>query len=440
MEKIISLAKRRGFIFPSSEIYGGFSSSYDYGPLGVELKNNIKQLWWKAMVQEHQNIVGLDSAILMHPKIWEASGHVENFTDPMVDCKKCRRRFRADHLAEEGKTTCPECGGELTEARTFNLLMKTHLGPVEDEASMAYLRGETCQGIYVNFLNVLQSTRQKLPFGIAQIGKSFRNEITPRNFIFRMREFEQMEMQYFVREEDAPPVFERWKEERMKWYLDLGLNPDHLHFREHRKDELAHYARKAIDIEYDFPFGTKELEGIHNRGDWDLKRHGEFSGKDLSVPDLATGKNFIPHIVETSGGPDRVFLALLCDAYEEIEGGRTTTTESNKEMEVVLRLHPRLAPFKVAVLPLSKKELLQTQARSIVETLQAHWMVAYDEVASIGRRYRRQDEIGTPFCVTVDFETLNDHRVTVRHRDTMKQDRIAIADLQPYLNEQLNAA
>lgn len=458
MERVISLCKRRGFIFPSSELYGGINSGYDYGPLGVELKNNIKREWWKSLVYRHQNIVGLDSSILMHPKVWEASGHVAGFTDPLVDCKKCKKRWRADHLLEakgikptfqpgeweKADVACPECGGELTEKRDFNLMFKTFMGPVEEDASLVYLRPETAQGIYVNFENVYKSTRQKIPFGVAQIGKAFRNEITPGNFIFRMREFEQMEMQWFC----APPQFsgagkkpdewfDHWLAERRAWYGQLGMKESRIFVREHQSHELAHYAKRAIDIEYQFPFGIKELEGVHHRGDWDLSRHEKFSGKDMKYFDQESQKEYIPWIVETSAGADRATLAFLADAYDEVKGGRTTTTESTKEEEVVLRLHKRLAPVKVAVLPLTKKEPLTKLAQEIWKLLSGNYPVKYDEVASIGRRYRRQDEIGTPYCVTVDFESVEDQRVTVRDRDTMEQKRVAIGELKDYLDEML---
>ena len=462
MDKIISLAKRRGFIFPSSEIYGGIGGAYDYGSLGVELKNNLKRAWWKSMVFEHRNIVGLDASILMNPKVWEASGHVSSFADPLVDCKECKKRFRADHLVEdhqkqeeedglattpvieeltailkEKKIKCPDCKGELTEPRQFNLLMKTYLGVVEDLKKPVYLRGETCQGIYVNFLNVKDSMRQKLPFGIAQLGKAFRNEITPGNFTFRTREFEQMEMQFFVHPDEASKWFEEWKQKRMDWYLNLGLKKENLRFREHAKNELAHYCKKAVDIEYKTPFGWKELEGIHNRGDWDLSRHGKFSGQDLSYFNEQTRERFIPYIVETSAGADRSALMFILNAYEEIEGGRTTTTESTKEVETMLRFHSVIAPVKVAVLPLSKKPELAKVAEEVFAELSKKFSVQYDETGAIGRRYRRQDEIGTPYAVTVDFDSLEDKKVTVRDRDTMKQDRVLIKDLLDYFGDKL---
>ena len=397
----MSLAKRRGFIFPSSEIYGGLSSTYDYGPLGVELKNNIKKAWWQAIVQEREDIVGLDAAILMHPKVWEASGHVENFTDPLVECIKCHRRYRSDQLsaADGGGGTCPDDGAEVTKPREFNLMIKTHLGSAEDSSSEVFLRPETAQGIYVNFELVKDAMRMKMPFGIAQIGKAFRNEITPRHYTFRTREFEQMEMQYFVHPSDAMGQWKKWKEARLKWYEQIGIHSDSLRFHEHEKDDLAHYAKAAVDIEFHSPFGWQELEGIHHRGEYDLMRHMEYSGKDFRVLDDATHEKYIPNVVETSAGADRLALVALLDAYEEIEGGRTQTTKSTKEKEVVLRFHPRLAPIKVAVFPLAKKPEIQKIAREVFVTLQKNWMSAYDAGGSVGRRYRRQDEIGTPFAL-----------------------------------------
>jgi len=445
IEKIISLCKRRGFIFPSSEIYGGFSSSYDFGPLGVEMKRNIKEAWWKAMVQMHENIVGLDAAILMSPKVWEASGHLTaGFADELVECKKCHKRFRLDEIKIKNEKlkiknlVCPECGGELLAPRKFNLMMKTFVGPVEDESSTAYLRAETCQGIYVNFKNVMNSMRFKLPFGIAQIGKSFRNEITPKNFVFRTREFEQMEMQWFCHPKDADKWFEYWKEQRLNWYLSLGIKKENLRLVEIPEEDRAHYAKRQIDLEYKFPFGWQEIEGIHNRGDWDLSRHSQFSGEDLNYTDPETGEKFIPYVIETSVGVERSLLAFLVDAYEEIKGGRTTTTEATKEVEVVLRLHKTLSPIKVAVLPLVKnKEEIVKKAKEVFELLKPHFMCQYDEVGSIGRRYRRQDEIGTPFCITIDFETLEKDDVTVRDRDTMEQERVEVKDLIEYLEVKL---
>jgi len=434
LEKIVSFAKRRGFIGPSSEMYGGFESSYDYGVLGAELKNNIKKSWWKSMVQIRENIVGLDSAILMSPKIWQASGHLTaGFADPLVECKKCHHRFRKDHLKEN---KCPDCGGELTPEKKFNLMLKTFLGPVEDEAAITYLRAETCQGIYMNYEFMKDTMRLKIPFGIAQIGKAFRNEITPRYFIFKTREFEQMEMQYFVSPDDKEKDkwFEFWKKERMNWYLNLGIKKENLRFKEHEKDELAHYAKKAVDIEYKFPWGWGEIEGIHDRGDWDLFNHAKHSGRDLSYFDEAIKKKFIPHIIETSGGVERALLAFLIDAYQEVKGGRTKTTESVKEMEVVLKLHKDLAPIKVAVLPLvkNKKELVK-KARQVYDLIKPHFMSQYDEAGAIGRRYRRQDEIGTPLTITIDFDSIKQDDLTIRDRDSMRQERVKIEKLVDYL-------
>ena len=429
MEKIVSLAKRRGFIFPSSEIYGGLNSCWDYGPLGVELKNNVKRAWWRSVVQLREDMVGLDASILMHPKVWEASGHIQNFTDPLVDCKVCRQRFRADQLAEN---RCPSCGGELTEARQFNLMFKTFLGPVEESAALVYLRPETAQGIFVNFQNVLTSTRMKIPFGIAQIGKSFRNEITPGNFTFRTREFEQMEVEFFVQPGTDEEWYRRWLGERFKWYEELGINPERIRLRPHDPDELAHYARACSDVEYFFPMGWSELEGIANRTDFDLKRHSEVSGNRLDYFDEATQEHFVPFVIEPSAGADRAALAFLLDAYHE---------EPDKdETRVVLKFHPRLAPIKVAILPLSKKEELSTVAKDIWRELRQDWATDYDESKSIGRRYRRQDEIGTPFCVTVDFQTLEDHAVTIRERDSMSQERVPVADLRRIMREKMESA
>ncbi len=436
MEKIVSLCRRRGFIWPSSEIYGGFASGYDFGPLGVELKNNIKRAWWQAMVREEKNIVGLDAAILMSPKVWQASGHLTaGFADPLVECKKCHHRFRKDQIE---KDKCPDCGGELTEEKKFNLMMKTFCGPVENEAAVTYLRAETCQGIYMNYENVRQSMRLKIPFGIAQIGKAFRNEITPKDFIFRTREFEQMEMEWFCKEEEADKWFEYFKEKRMNWYLSLGIKKENLRFREHQPDELAHYAKKAVDLEYHFPFGWKEFEGIHNRTDFDLKNHSKFSGQDLSYFDPETKERYIPHIIETSVGADRSAFVFLVDAYQEIKGGRTTTTKSVKEIEVLLKLHRKLSPIKIAVLPLIKKDPLIKIAQEIYINLKKYWSVQYDEIGAIGRRYRRQDEVGAPYALTVDFESLEDKKVTVRDRDTMKQERVEIKELVDYFKNKLN--
>ncbi|HOD97013.1 MAG: glycine--tRNA ligase [Candidatus Paceibacterota bacterium] len=436
MDKIISLAKRRGFIFPSSEIYGGFSSSYDYGPLGVELKNNIKHLWWKEMLQYHDNIVGLDGAILMSPKVWQASGHLSaGFADLLVECSKCHHRFREDAIQNN---RCPDCGGTLMPPRKFNLMMKTFVGPLEDEASVTYLRAETCQSIYLNFENVLNTMRLKIPFGIAQIGKSFRNEINPGNFTYRTREFEQMEMQFFVRPDEAEKWFNYWVEQRLNWYINLGIKKENLRLHQQTKEELAHYARMAVDIEYKFPFGWKEIEGIHNRGDWDLSNHSKYSGHELVYFDEKTKEKYTPYIIETSAGADRGTLVFLIDAYEEVKGGRSQTTESKKEVEIVLKFHPSIAPVKAAVFPLLKnKENLVTLAKEIYQNLKKHFIVQYDEVDSIGRRYRRQDEIGTPYCITVDFQSLEDKSVTVRDRDTLNQERVFIDDLLPYLKKKL---
>lgn len=426
MEKIVSLAKRRGFIFQSSEIYGGLNSCWDYGPLGVELKNNVKRAWWRKVVQERDDMVGQDASILMHPRVWEASGHVAGFTDPLVDCKSCKQRFRADHL--EGDK-CPACGGELTEARQFNLMFKTFMGPVEDSAAVVFLRPETAQGIFVNFNNVQTTTRMKLPFGIAQIGKSFRNEITPGNFTFRTREFEQMEIEYFVKPGTDEAIHQEWIKQRFDWYINLGLTKERLRLREHAKDELAHYAKGCYDIEYYFPMGWSELEGIANRTDFDLKRHMEYSGANLEYFDQESNEHFVPFVIEPSAGADRGTLAFLLDAYHE---------EPDKdETRVVLKFHRALAPYKAAILPLSKKEPLVAMAKNIGKELRKHWMVDYDESKSIGRRYRRQDEIGTPYCITVDFQSLEDQAVTVRDRDTMEQERIPVAELTKYLWEKL---
>jgi glycyl-tRNA synthetase len=419
MDKIVSLAKRRGFIFQSSEIYGGINSCYDYGPLGIELKKQIKELWWKAMVYERDDIEGIDASILMHPRVWEASGHVEGFTDPLIDCKNCKNRFKADILEKSKK--CPVCGGELTEARNFNLMFKTFMGPVEDTASIIYLRPETAQGIYVNFHNIRESARRKVPFGIAQIGKAFRNEITPGNFTFRTREFEQMEMQYFVKPGTDEQWFEYWKNERMSWYGRLGIKKNKLSFHEHSATELAHYAKKAFDIQYEFPFGWQEIEGIHNRTDFDLHRHQEYSGKDLQYFDDQEKKKYIPYVIETSIGCDRTLLTVLIDAYAE------------EPERVVLKLAPVLAPIKVAVFPLVNRDGMQDIARKISGDLKGSFRVFYDDSGSVGRRYRRMDEAGTPFCITVDSETLQNMTVTVRWRDTMVQERINSDRLMDFL-------
>jgi glycyl-tRNA synthetase len=426
MEKLVSLCRRRGFIFPSSEIYGGLSSCWDYGPLGVELKQNVKQAWWQAVVQQRDDMVGLDASILMHPQTWEASGHVKGFADPLVECKSCHLRWRKDELKGD---SCPSCGGELTEPRMFNLMFKTFIGPIEEQASVVYLRPETAQGMFVNFENVLNTTRKRLPFGIAQIGKAFRNEVTTGNFIFRCREFEQMEIEFFVRPGTDKQWFDYWLEERLNWYVNLGIKRENLRLRQHTKEELAHYARECYDIDYLYPMGWAELEGIANRGDFDLVQHATFSGKSLAYYDEETKEQIVPYIIEPSAGVDRSFLALLCDAYDEdiAEG----------EKRVLLHLHPDLAPIKVAVLPLSRRENLVSLAKEIYTDLRQCWIVSYDDAQSIGRRYRRQDEVGTPFCVTIDFQSLEDKQVTIRERDSLKQIRVPIAELKNTLQAKL---
>lgn len=435
MDKLVSLCKRRGFVFQSSEIYGGLGSVWDYGPLGVELKRNIKDRWWHAMVRSRDDIEGLDAAILMHPKVWEASGHVAGFTDPLVDCKTCKARFRADQIAE---AACPQKPSKhpgehstcaLTEPRMFNLMFKTVMGPVEESGSVVYLRPETAQGIYVNYLNVLQSSRQKIPFGIAQIGKAFRNEITPGNFIFRTREFEQMEMQFFVKPGEEDEWFERWRGLRMAWHLQLGLTPDRLRWHQHAESELAHYARAAYDIEYEFPFGWSEIEGVHNRGDFDLSNHQNASGKKLEYFEQASNTRYLPNIVETSAGADRITLTVLVDAFreEQVEG----------ETRTVLGFLPSVAPIKAAVLPLVNKDAMPEMAMSLYNDLRKRFSCFYDDGGAIGRRYRRMDEVGTPFCITVDGQSAEDHTVTVRHRDSMTQDRISMDQVEAYLGERL---
>ena len=426
MEKIVSLCRRRGFIFPSSEIYGGLSSCWDYGPLGVELKQNIKQAWWRAVVQQRDDMVGLDASILMHPQVWAASGHLERFADPLVECKSCHLRWRLDELADN---KCPSCGGELTEPRLFNLMFKTFMGPVEDEASIVYLRPETAQGMFVNFENVVNTTRKRLPFGIAQIGKAFRNEITTGNFIFRSREFEQMEIEFFVTPGTDKKWFDYWNQERLNWYINLGIKRENLRLRQHMKKELAHYALDCYDIEYRFPMGWAELEGIANRGDYDLVQHAKHSGKSLDYFDEETKERIIPYVIEPSAGVDRSTLAVLCDAYDE--------ELDNNEKRVLLHFHPNLAPIKVAVLPLSRREALVQVAKQLYADLRQCWMVQYDDAQSIGRRYRRQDEIGTPFCVTVDFQSLEDNQATIRERDSMNQIRVPIAELRTTLEAKL---
>jgi glycyl-tRNA synthetase len=435
MEKIVALCKRRGFIFQSSEIYGGLASTYDYGHYGVLLKSNVKGEWWRANVQERDDVVALDAAILMHPRTWEASGHLEGFTDPLVQCLgKCKRRWREDHLREEqpeGELKCPECGGDLSEPRNFNLMFETHMGPVQDEGSVVYLRPETAQGIFVNFKNVLQFARKKPPFGIAQIGKAFRNEITPGNFIFRTREFEQMEIEFFTPPADAPKWHMHWMDERMRWYKELGIREDKLRLREHGTDELSHYSSATSDIEYLFPMGWSELEGIANRGDFDLTQHQNASGEKLDYVDTATGERYVPYVIEPSAGADRATLAFMVDAYDEEEvKGRQRT---------LLRLHPRLAPVKVAVMPLLNKEGMPELAREVYEKLRRRMPAEYDQGGSIGKRYRRQDEIGTPWGVTVDHQTLEDRTVTLRDRDTLDQSRVAIDELGDELQRRLDA-
>ena len=427
MEKIVALCKRRGFIFASSEIYGGLGSTYDYGHYGVLLKTNVKNEWWRAMLQERDDIVALDSAILQHPKTWEASGHLAGFTDPMVDCRTCGQRFRADHLQD---LQCPQRPSkhpgeatqcDLTEARDFNLMFETTMGPVKDSGATVYLRPETAQGIFVNFKNVLQFSRKKPPFGIAQVGKSFRNEITPGNFVFRTREFEQMEMEFFVPPDEAPRWYAFWKAARHEWYVDLGLRADHLRLREHDPDELSHYSSGTADVEYLFPIGWSELEGIANRGDFDLTQHAEHSGEKLEYFDPQTKERYVPHVIEPAAGADRATLAFLVDAYDEDELGG--------EQRTVLKLHPRLAPVKVAVLPHLRKDGLPEAAREIYAALRGRMQSEYDEGGSIGKRYRRQDEIGTPYCVTIDHRSLEDGTVTLRDRDTLEQERVAIDGL-----------
>jgi glycyl-tRNA synthetase len=476
MDKLVSLSQRRGFIFPSSEIYGGLSSCWDYGPMGVELKRNIKEAWWRSVVRERDDMVGLDTSILMHPRVWEASGHLSGFSDPMVECRNCHQRFRPDQvmvvktdepppryfaapdegqlalklgrkgsggkvrfeqktlqdfLDDKARIPCPFCEavGQFTEPQMFNLMFKTFMGPVEEAASVVYLRPETAQGIFVNFQNVVNTSRKRLPFGIAQIGKSFRNEITTGNFIFRSREFEQMEIEFFVKPGTDEKWFDYWLEERVNWYTKLGIRRENLRLREHSKEELAHYARKCYDIDYLFPMGWSELEGIANRGDFDLKQHMTYSGKSLTYLDEETKEHIIPYIIEPSAGVDRSVLAVLCDAYDE---------EPDKdEIRVLFHFHPDIAPVKVAVLPLSRKEPLVNLSRQVYADLRPCWMVQYDDTQSIGRRYRRQDELGTPFCVTVDFQSLEDNMVTIRERDTMNQIRLPIPTLRDTLQAKL---
>ncbi|MCU0412413.1 MAG: glycine--tRNA ligase [Bacteroidetes bacterium] len=480
MDKLVSLAKRRGFVFQSSEIYGGLNGCWDYGPLGVEMLNNLKQAWWKSMTFR-ENVEGVDASILMHPRVWEASGHVENFTDPMVDCRQCKARYRIDVLFEElslkrkkevlreleperfagqqkdetieaefaARTstdaeaaalipllTCPACGakGTFTEARKFNLMFKTFVGPVEDSSAVVYLRPETAQGIFVNFLNVQSASRQKLPFGIAQIGKAFRNEINTKNFLFRTREFEQMEMQFFVRPGTDDNWFEYWRAERMQWFKDLGMRAERLQWHQHPKDKLAHYAKDAYDIEYQFPFGWGEIEGVHNRTDFDLSRHEQFSSKGMRYFDEETKEKYVPFVIETSAGASRSFMAFLVDAYHEEEA---PTAEGTSELRTVLRLHPKLAPLKVAIFPLVNRDGMPEAAHAIESDLRKYFRVFYDDSGAVGRRYRRQDEAGTPYCVTVDSQTMQDQTVTVRERDSMQQERIPASRLKEYFLERL---
>ncbi|MCQ4922861.1 glycine--tRNA ligase [Tissierella carlieri] len=454
MEKIVSLAKSRGFIFPGSEIYGGLANTWDYGPLGVELKNNVKKAWWKKFIQQNPYNVGLDAAILMNPKTWEASGHIGGFSDPLMDCKKCRSRFRADKLIEdymysqneetivdgcsnqqmksyidEKGITCPECGEkDFTDIRQFNLMFKTFQGVTEDSSTEIFLRPETAQGIFINFKNVLRTSRKKVPFGIGQIGKSFRNEITPGNFTFRTREFEQMELEFFCKPGEDLEWFNYWKEFCKNWLLNLNLTEENLRIRDHAQEELSHYSKATTDFEYRFPFGWGELWGIADRTDFDLKQHSQYSGEDFTYQDPITNEKYVPYCIEPSVGVDRVALAFLVDAYDE-------EVVDEKDTRVVLRLHPALAPFKAAVLPLTKK--LRDQALELYEKLSESYMVDYDEAGSIGKRYRRHDEIGTPFCITFDYDSLEDHCVTIRHRDSMEQERILISELETYLNEKL---
>lgn len=454
MEQIISLCKRRGFIFPGSAIYGGLANSWDYGPLGVELKNNIRDHWWNRFVRTRPDVVGIDSSIILNTKVWEASGHVANFADPMVDCKSCKERYRADHLVEDAlgesvvgrsledmteliqtQVKCPKCGKKtFTDVRRFNQLFPTRIGVLDDQNNTVYLRGETAQGIFINFKNIVDSTHVSLPFGVGQVGKAFRNEVTPGNFIFRTLEFEQMELEYFVKPQEAEQAFEEWLEFIHQWVLDLGLNPQWVHRVEIPKDALAHYAKRNVDLEFDFPFGQKELYGLAYRTDFDLKNHMEKSGQDMTVLDAETNERFIPHVVEPAVGLTRTFLAVLCSAYTEES---VPDAKGEASQRVVLKLNRQLAPYKVAVLPLSKKEELMSVAEPLYQDLTKNFSCDFDYTQSIGRRYRRQDEIGTPLCVTIDFETLNDKAVTVRDRDTMQQVRIPMSQVQSYVKDQL---
>jgi glycyl-tRNA synthetase len=455
MDTIVALAKRRGFVYPGSDIYGGLANTWDFGPLGAEIKRNIKNAWWSYFVHRRADVVGLDGGILLHPRVWEASGHVEEFFDPLIDCRNCKSRYRADTLVEErlnrqaeglsaeelneilkeADLACPVCGHrEWTDVRQFNLMFRTHLGPVEEAGTAVYLRPETAQNIFVNYKNVSQTTRVKIPFGIAQIGKAFRNEITPGNFIFRVLELEQMEIEYFIREDDWEPSFEAWLQAMASFYEWIGLKSDRLRTREHGPDELSHYSKRTIDYEYQYPFGWKELSGLAYRTDFDLRRHQEYSGEDLSYFDQAKNERFIPHVIEPTMGVERLLLTLMLDAYHEED---VVDVTGKPYARTVLRLSPRIAPYKAAVLPLMRKPELTGKATEIVEMLRESIAVEYDETQSIGRRYRRQDEIGTPFCVTVDYETLDDQAVTVRDRDTMEQDRVSITELERYLHDRL---
>jgi glycyl-tRNA synthetase len=453
MDTIVSLAKRRGLVYPSSEIYGGLRASWDYGPLGVELKNNVKRQWWLSMVQSRDDVVGLDSSVILAPEVWQASGHIETFTDPLTECQSCHKRYRADHLVEayeekNGRApehgladiTCPNCGnkGSFTEPRQFSGLLKTYLGAVEDESGLAYLRPETAQGIFINYLNVQQSARKKIPFGIGQIGKSFRNEITPGNFIFRTREFEQMEMEFFVKPGTDEEWHQYWIDERFRWYSDLGINEDNLRLFEHPADKRSHYSTRTVDVEYRFGFtGSEwgELEGIANRTNYDLTAHSKASGVDLSFFEQDTGERYVPYVIEPAAGVDRATLTFLLDAYTEDEA---PNAKGVMEKRTVMRLDHRLAPVKAAVLPLSRNADLSPKARDLAAQLRKRWNVEFDDAGAIGRRYRRQDEIGTPFCITVDFDTLDDHAVTIRERDSMKQERIALDQVDSYLRQHLN--
>ena len=428
-DKVVNLCKRRSFVFPSAEIYGGFRSTYDYGPLGVLMLRNVKDAWWRSMVQLRSDVVGLDAAILSPPQVWEASGHLENFSDPLVDCTECKTRHREDQL--EDPNICPTCGtsGTFTEARAFNLMFKTQAGPVEGAGADVYLRPETAQGMFINFKNILETSRKKPPFGIAQVGKSFRNEITPGTFVFRTREFEQMELEFFVPPDEAHQWYEYWMKERFQWYLDLGIPEEQIRMRAHDDDELSHYSSGTSDVEFLFPWGWGELEGVANRGDFDLLQHAEHSGQKLEYFDQGTGERYVPHCIEPAAGATRSMMAFLMAAYDE--------EQVNDETRTVLRLHPRLAPYKIAVLPLSKKDTLLPKAEEVLALLQPHFMCDYDITQAIGKRYRRQDEIGTPYCVTIDFDSLEDNAVTVRERDSMEQERVATGELVSYLTEQL---